>query len=345
MSQSAFGAQLQAILAQQDAKMNGLAASLRKDMLTVANATRLQSRRDGRIRSLDGLEPGSLPGGLWSAAANGVIRLEDIPGRRRPFTYLCEIPIGASVTSVQSQTILVSQDGPFVATRRLCAFLSQHAFAYTDPDTNAQATFNGRSNGRFRPISSTWDFNDSQHNAIADISSWVLGALNAGAMANSSGVLGMPSSMSSFRTMEFDGYIELRNAGSALPRQNRPVPTAFWASPLGAGIELGALDFFERGEVIEVLVQPTHPQNPNYGNVDGSVIWPTLATPGWPFLDGQFDAHEGIATPGAITNVADNPPEIIANDPMARSPAGILIVALEGYRIDQPPGVPANVQV
>ena len=149
--------------------------------------------------------------------------------------------------------------------------------------------------------------------------------------------------------MEFDGYIELRNAGSALPRQNRPVPTAFWTSSLGAGIELGALDFFERGEVIEVLVQPTHPQNPSYGNVDGSVIFPNSVVPpasGWPFLDGQFDSHEGIATPGAITNVVAGPaPTILAEDPITRAPAGILIVALEGYRIDQPPGVPANVQV
>ncbi len=331
----------QQALQQLNAKIDGVAGSARRDLQAAVGA--LQVRRHPAVRSLEGLgnEAG---GGIWHNVQAGVLRLEDIPGRRRPFIYTVEIPIGVNLTSQVSQSFTISQDGPFIATRRMCTFLSLHSFAYTDPQTNAQVTFNGRSNGRFRPITSACDIVDSQHHVRADTGYWLYNSLAANKTQNIPlGMQSMISDMSSFRTMEFDGYIELKNTGSALARQNRPIPTTFWTSQCCAGVELGALDFFERGEAVEVTVQPTHPNNPPYGNVNDGNVW-VLST-GFPFLDGQYDVHEGIVTPGAINTVANNPTVFLSADPITRLPEGILIVALEGYRIDQPPGIPAGVQL
>ena len=74
-------------------------------------------------------------------------RIENIPGRRVPFDYLVDIPIGPNVTSVQQGTITVSQEGPFVAVARYATFLSQYQFERQD-DTGARTTFSGRSFGR-----------------------------------------------------------------------------------------------------------------------------------------------------------------------------------------------------
>ena len=71
-------------------------------------------------------------------------RIENIPGRRVPFDYLVDIPIGPNITSVQQGTITISQEGPFVAVARYATFLSQYQFERTD-DTGAKTTFSGRS--------------------------------------------------------------------------------------------------------------------------------------------------------------------------------------------------------
>jgi len=160
------------------------------------------------------------------------------------------------------------------------------------------------------------------------------------------GALGLPSNMSSFRTMEFDGRLEVINAGSSYPRQNASVPSPFWASECNTPVALGALDFFERGEVITVRVQPTHVNNPAAGNVGGDCVFPVRTAPaagtgGWPFVEGQYDAHEGICTVAPATlgqNVPPIQPSLLANDSVSRLPSGILTVAWEGYRIIQPVG-------
>lgn len=331
-----------------DSKINRVAGGMRAELAKAVGA--LSVRRSAPVRSLAGLGDDEKVG-IWKNVQNGVLRLEDIPGRRRPFIYAVEIPIGANLTSAVSQSFTVSQDGPFIATRRMCAFLSQHSFAYTDPQTNQQVTFNGRSNGRFRPVTSEFDAADSQHAARADLTQWIMNAAAnnppfdpgpGGVMPDAAYV--MASNMSSFRTMQFDGYIELRNAGAALARQNRPVPTSFWTrGGLGAGVELAALDFLERGEAFEIILSPTHPNNPPYGNAVGDRVFPPfLGAPGggYPFADGQYDAHEGIATNSAVTTVDADANTILTSDPVTRLPEGIFIVALEGYRIDQPPGLP-----
>ena len=138
-----------------------------------------------------------------------------------------------------------------------------------------------------------------------------------------------PSNHSSFRTMEWDGVIEFYNQGAAYPRSNIQVPSAFWVSENNAPFQLGALDFFERGETLQWRVTPTHVNNPDAGNV--SAFGGAAGNP-FPFLDSQYDVHEGISDPidpDATANTAD---------PVTRLPDGILTIGLHGYRIIQPPG-------
>lgn len=297
---------------------------------------------------------GSRSGGSGTAHGNrdegntvrpGMIRIEDIPGRRIPFTLLVDIAIGANTTSIREASVTISQEGPFVAVKRMAIFQSALEVQTTDPTSGALARFAGRSFGRYRPISSSYDLADSQHNGLSDNVAWYLAALASGAgvaTALPSAGLALPTNMSSFRTMEFDGRIEVINAGSSYPRQNISVPSAFWSTAINAPWDLGALDFFERGEVLTVRAQPLHVNNPPAGNVDAECVIPNTQNggTGWPFLEGQYDAHEGICTPGASTIGGEDPnlPNVLANDSVQRLPDGILTLGWEGYRIIQPIG-------
>lgn len=274
----------------------------------------------------------------------GVVRIEDIPGRRVPFTMLVDIPIGADTTSVRQGSVTISQEGPFVAVKRMATFTSALEFQATNETTGQTGRLAGRSYGRHRPIHSAGDFNDSQHAQKSDTTAWFLAA-SAGPPAAGTvlptGTLAQPSNMSSFRTMEFDGRITIINEGSGFPRQNISVPSSLWTPSVNAPFELAALDFFERGEVLSIQVQPTHVNNPAAGNVDGEGIFPAAAAAGflgYPFVAGQFDSHEGICTPNGVLmgdSGNENDWEPTGNDPVSRLPDGILTIGWEGYRIIQ----------
>jgi hypothetical protein len=124
--------------------------------------------------------------------------------------------------------------------------------------------------------------------------------------------------------MEFDALIEMLNQGAAYPRGNIPVPSAFWTADINTAFQLGALDFFERGEVIQFKVTPTHANNPAAGNLSGYGAGGV-----YPFLDSQYDVPEGIN---------DQQSPNITTDPVQRLPDGILTIGLHGFRIVQPPG-------
>jgi hypothetical protein len=124
--------------------------------------------------------------------------------------------------------------------------------------------------------------------------------------------------------MEFDGMIEFNNQGSGFRRQNIPLPSAFYTTAINEPFSLGALDFFERGEVVEWKVTPLHVNNPPAGNVQGYAAGSI-----YPFLDSQYDVHEGILDP----LVAEQ-----STDLATRLPEGILTIGFHGYRIIQPPG-------
>lgn len=243
--------------------------------------------------------------------------IENIPGRRVPFDYTVDIPIGANDTGVQQGTITISQEAPFVAVGRYATFLSQYTYQYVDPETEQVSSFNARSYGRYRPVHSAMDVFDGQ------LRSQVIQSVAF--PGDASPHMLSPSNGAPFRTMQGDFRIQMLNAGSAYPRQNNPLPSSLWVKQINDPFQFGALDFFERGEVITFNILPQHLQNPSYGNMTG------YGTGGvWPFSSSGWDYLEGI-----------NDPEVVGetSDPILRAPNGILTIGLWGYRIIQPVGV------
>lgn len=245
--------------------------------------------------------------------------IESIPGRRVPFDVIVTIPIGANVMSVQQQSTIISQEGPFVAVSRYATFLSQYQFQRIDPTTNAAANFYGRSYGRYRPIHSAGDINDGMARSQVLQSEAFSG--------NGAPHVMSPSNGSPFRTMVPDFTVEFKNAGSSFPRSNAPVPSTFWANADLGAYDLGALDVFERGEVLQFNVQPLHPNNPSYGNIQSFVS----SNDNFPFLASGFDYIEGVDDQATGD-------DSLTTDPVTRLPNGILTIGYHGYRIVQPPG-------
>lgn len=232
---------------------------------------------------------------LRDPSGHGYVSLDQIPGRHIPYDFMCRIPIVDGQAGNLQQTLYVSPDGPMVVTGRYAIFQSAHTFEVTGADGNA-ATFFGRSNGRFRPISSSSDIMDAVR-AFAQPSQYqpsYLGAIYDGtdilAVGNPAGVnpdsnaaslfrlppnwpgnglpiIASPYSMSAFRTMSFDGLISVETKGSNFKRQEIPTPSTFWTKENGGIQKLGTLDVFEPGEIVQISVEPQHVNNPAYGNV------------------------------------------------------------------------------
>lgn len=290
----------------------GDTASVRQELLaTQQNVSNLATALASLRTNGAGSSVINSPGGRSIVKADNKIRyLEDIPGRRIPFDIVVRIPVGANVTSLQQQTHIISQDGPFVAVARYACFQSAYQFQVTSEQ--GVATFQGRSFGRFRPIHSMWDVNDAQaFNPIVGMAFPGTGAP----------IVASPSSHSGFRSMEFDGLVTFKNQGAAYPRSNVEVPTAWWTTQINSPFQLAALDFFERGETLQWEVTPSHVNNPEAGNVNGFVG-------SFPFLASQYDVHEGIVDTASQETT----------DPVTRLPNGFVYIGLHGFRIIQPPG-------
>lgn len=313
--QNWMGQVAQQIRGEFDQKLNQHAAGVR------AMSDRRLAAADKKLEDLGNIAKAL----LIERSGQGIVRIEDLPGRRVPFDFIVDIPIGNNTTSVQESSLTVSQEGPFVAVKRFATFQSALEFQV---GTGASAPrFSGRSYGRYRPIHSAWDLFDQGNASFGTL----VNPPPAGSVVAN---LELPGTMSGFRTMEFDGRILVENAGSSYPRQNISVPSPFWSAQINAPQELGCLDFFERGEVITFKVAPTHVNNPPAGNVDQFDI---SGTTGWPFLAGQFDRHEGIVTTGVTGGLISNASGL-TTDPITRLPNGILTIGFLGYRIQQPVG-------
>ncbi len=248
-------------------------------------------------------------------------RIENIPGRRVAFDLITEIQIDANDTSVRTGTATISQEGPFVAVARAATFLSD--FAFRAGTEQSAPRLLGRSNGRFRPIHSAADISDAL--LPADVQRVIAFPGNGGPSYSS------PALHSPYRTMEFDARVKMINQGTSFPRSNIPVPTPFWTTFINSPWQLGALDFFARADVIQFEVQPQHTNNPAAGNLAGFG-----ATGVFPFIDAQYDHHEGIDDTEDPAAQQGDP------DPITRLPQGTFIILLHGYRIIQPPGAVVN---
>ncbi len=254
---------------------------------------------------------------MRSGGSHQIQHIESVPGRRVPYDCLVAVPIAANLNAETQQSVVINQDGPFVAVARQAWFVSQLAYQYTNPANGNVTQFQGRSFGRIRPIHSAWDLYDGVPR------SEVIQAVPS--PGNGAPHIISPSNASSFRSMQPDFMIELRNEGFAYPRSNIYVPSAGWTKQINSPYALGALDFFERGETLTFKIAPLHPNNPSYGNVSGF----TGAGNNWPFLASQYDAVEGITDPVL---------EDVTTDPITRLPQGVLYIGLHGYKIIQPPG-------
>jgi hypothetical protein len=238
-------------------------------------------------------------------SGGGYLSLDQIPGRHIPYDFMARIPIIDGQPGLQQQTLYVSAEGPFVAVGRYAIFQSAHSFEVTDGEGNT-STYFGRSNGRFRPVSSSSDAMDAVK-AFTQPSTYTqpyLGAVYDGtntlavgnpvgvnASSNTASLLHLlpnfpgngipintsPQSMSAFRTMGFDGLISVETRGASFKRQETPVPSTFWTKRDGGIQNLATLDVFEPGEYVTISAEPQHPSNPAYGNIQANSYFNTGA--------------------------------------------------------------------
>jgi len=284
-----------------------------QDMLNMIHGAAAQSRKALEAVSAMSAEIKALK---ESPKRTGVRYIEDIPGTRVPYDLLVAIPIASGESGPFTQTAVVSADGPFVAVERVLTFLSTYAFQVL-AEGGDRPIFNGRSFGRYRPTHSACDFMDAQGGYTQPI-----GQADPG-----DGLFSLISSNqhSPFRTMEWDGTIEVVAAGSGLRRQNTPVPSSIWCPGIGGVSQLPAMDYFGPTASIDFTARSNHINNPNAGNIQSLVG-------ALPYLDSQYDAHEGITYTATVADAS-------TADTVTRLPNGILIVGYRGFRIIQPQGV------
>jgi len=249
----------------------------------------------------------------------GIQRVENIPGRRIPFDMLVDIAIPSGSTAVRQGSITINQEGPFVAVARSFHLVSAYEAVRTDPDTQAVTRFQGRSYGRYRPIHSAWDLNDG-HPVFA---TWMAEAFPG----TGNGHTINPSNTSSFRSMQGDFRVKFTEAGSSFPRSNLEVPSPMWTKAINEPWDLGALDVFERGEVLKFELLPLHTSNPPAGNVAQFAT----ANANYPFIGSQYDAVEGVLDP-----VIDD----VETDPVERQANAVATIGFHGFLIQSSPGIP-----
>lgn len=301
------------------------------------------------------------------------VSLGEIKGRFVPFDTFVEIPIPNDASSAIEGTLKVSMEGPFVAARRYAVFLSQYSYQVTFSN-GTTAVFKGRTNGRFRGVSSNTDVCDALR-AFEQPNQYqpsYLGAVWDGSAAlpvgNPAGVnpastdptnmlpnfpgtgrplLVSPLSMSGGRSMNFDGTIAIEPQGAQFRRQNIPVPSSLWNDGENGPVDLACYDVLEPGEEVIVRVNPLHINNPAYGNISSLVALNAnytynsatgvaandpLPVGSWPFLQSQFDGHEGINDETLLGDAS------VDVDRVVRIADGVLVIGYMGFRIIAAPG-------
>lgn len=281
-------------------QQNGMSAALRKAQEDLA-------RLNGMADVIRGLDVSKMSGGgggrangpmakVRSDRGDSLLSIDMIPGRCYPYEATCDIAIDSNSTSQAQGTITINMDGPFVAVGRYAVFRSNYTFMVSGAD----ATYLGRSNGRFRPISSAQDtadalrafdqLNQYQQPYVGAVVS--AGAIlpvgnpagiypTTGAAAGSADLTNMlpnfpgtgrplvasPFNASPFRTMSFDGLIAYETLGSQFRRQwnQQGIPSHFWDTVK----EMGCFDVFEPNDVVQIRATPLHPMNPEFGNIQG----------------------------------------------------------------------------
>jgi hypothetical protein len=181
--------------------------------------------------------------GEWVRKAASRIRyIEDIPGKRVPYTMNFEVsipsvanvanPVGARIRAQQQ----VSMDGPFVGTMLMGAFRMQTFSLGPIADVAPNLPPVGEEvltplTGRFRPIASTAD------------------AFQGAYIGPGAGLT--PTDVNTFRPGEIDFLWEYADEGTDRERQNQiPTPSRYLFSENDRPFYLAVSDFFERGSTI-----------------------------------------------------------------------------------------------
>lgn len=190
--------------------------------------------------------------GEWvQKAAKRIRYIEDIPGKRIPYTMNFEVslpslanvanPVGARIRAQQQ----VSMDGPFVGTMLLGAFRMQTFSLGPDgpPPTNNMPPLGEEVltplTGRFRPIASTGD-------------GFAGAYIGPGTGANT---LIDAALVNTYRPGEIDFLWEYADEGTDRDRQNQiPTPSRYLFSENDRPFYLAVSDFFERGSTIAFYI-------------------------------------------------------------------------------------------
>jgi|GEM_PF-1826191 len=205
-------------------------------------------------REDDKMELRKMRDALKKAAAR-IRYIEDIPGKRVPYFMQFAInipgPTSPSVTiagSRLSDVKTISQDGPFVCTTYLSAFLLK-TFSigpYGDeesgrPDDPAAGTeVQTPLSGRWRPVASTADAFQGAY----------IGA-RVGDTANGAAALDDAALVNTFRPGTVDFTFEIADEGVDRLRQNQiPIPSRYLFTENDRPLYLPVSDFFERGSSI-----------------------------------------------------------------------------------------------
>jgi len=256
----------------------------------------------------DKIELRRLGAALKKAAAR-IRYIEDIPGKRVPYFMGFSISVpGQSNPTVSltgsrlSDTKQVSQDGPFVATTYLSAFMlrcfSLGPYAGTntaigrpnDPDIGSEVST--PLTGRFRPVSSSAD----------PFSGAYIGPGIGGIPAAAANVAAAQA-VQTFRPGIIDFLFEVADEGADRLRQNQiPIPSRYLFSEFDRPLYLPVSDFFERGSAIRFSATLT--RDIGFAEIN------------YASLPNNF--QEGGVSP---------PPDPVANNP---TESGRMIVALGG---------------
>lgn len=242
-------------------------------------------------------------------AASRIRYIEDIPGKRVPYFQGFQInipgqsnPTVSLVGSRLSDSKQISQDGSFVATTYLSAFLLR---CYSLGPYDGVDDTVGRPNdspvgtevvtplsGRFRPVSSSAD----------PFSGAYIGPGIGGIPAAAANVAAAQA-VQTFRPGIIDFLFEVADEGIDRLRQNQiPIPSRYLFSEFDRPLYLPVSDFFERGSAIRFSATLT--RDIGFAEIN------------YASLPNGF--QEGAVSP---------PPDLIANDP---TESGRMIVALGG---------------
>jgi hypothetical protein len=242
-------------------------------------------------------------------AASRIRYIEDIPGKRVPYFQGFQINVpGQSNPTVSlagsrlSDSKQISQDGPFVCTTYLSAFLlrcfSLGPYDGTDGavgrpnDSAVGSEVSTPLSGRFRPVSSS-----------ADPFSGAYIGMGIGGVPLAAANIAAAQAVQTFRPGIIDFLFEVADEGIDRLRQNQiPIPSRYLFSEFDRPLYLPVSDFFERGASIRFAATLT--RDIGFAEIN------------YASLPNGF--QEGAVSP---------PPDPIANDP---TQSGRMIVALGG---------------